>query len=129
MAAARGAVMTAVFAYGERAGYLTADRDGWHHTFDHEWSRIGHHSTRRRALDAIDRHALLAIYGTTVDVLLQELGRGLIALDQDPVNMDRLARCNESQVRKISTVLLERRWSRQDVVKLLARWRQARGYE
>jgi hypothetical protein len=118
-----------VFAYGGRAGCLLVDGDGWHHAFDHERSHISSHSTVRRALDAIDRHTLIALYGTTVEVLLQELRRGLVALDQDVANLNRLARCDESQIREISAALLDWRWSRQDVAKLATRWRESRGEE
>lgn len=118
-----------VFAYGARAGCLVVDGDGWHHAFDHEWSPIGRHSTERRALSAIDRYALLALYGTTVDVLLEELRRGLVALDQDVANLNRLARCDESQIREISAALLDWRWTPGDVAKFVARWRETRGNE
>ncbi len=116
-----------VYAFGILAGYIENDAGGGHLAYDTDWSPIGGQwSTERRAAHAIDQYALQALYPPTVDVLLDELRRGLVCLDQDPANLNRLARCDEVQIRRISARLLERRWSKQDLVQLIATWRELR---
>jgi hypothetical protein len=116
-----------VFAYGAYAGQMVADDTGWHYTFDCDGSQIGHHSTEHRALHAIDAHRLLSIYGTTAEALLAELRRGLIALDQDPANENRLSRLNSDDIRRLSAELLASGWHKPDLARLIARWRVLRG--
>jgi hypothetical protein len=99
-----------VFAYGGPSGRILG-HEGWHHAYDITWSRIGPPwSTEQRALHAIGQHALLSIYRTYAEALMEELSRGLVALDQDPANQARLARCNAGQIREIAADLCARAW-------------------
>jgi hypothetical protein len=114
-----------VLAYGTPAGRILG-YGGRYHAYDLTWSPIGSWSTERRALHGIGQHALLSMYGTYIDALLGELTRGLIALDQEPANVQRLMRCSESDIRNISTELLALGWSKNDLAKLIVKWRELR---
>jgi hypothetical protein len=113
------------FCYGFPAGRVLG-HEGFYRAYDLEWSPIGSWSTERRALRAIDNAVLQSLYPRTVDALLADLQRGLVALDQDPANEMRLTRCDADQIREISATLLEWRWSQADVGRLVARWKRLR---
>ncbi len=117
-----------VFAYGGPVGRILVDDDGLYRAYDLHWSPIdGPRSTERRARHAIGQHALLSIYGTAVEALRAELRRGIIALDQDPANENRLVRCTPDDIRWLSQELLAGGWNKSDLAVLIAKWRRLRG--
>jgi hypothetical protein len=120
--------VSVVVSYGGPVGRIIG-YDGRHHGYDLKWTPIGSWSTERRAQHAIDSEVLQRMYPRTVEALLAELQRGPVALDQDPANENRLARCDAGQIREISATLLEWRWPQSDVSEIVSRWRRLKGGE
>jgi hypothetical protein len=68
----------------------------------------------------------MATATSTVEALMYGLRRGLSCLG-DPGNRDRLRRCDADAMGEIARRLLDRKWPKEDVVKLVEAWRAVGG--